>query len=231
MSETTARPLAVITGASRGLGRALAVKLATEGYTIAACATNADRLAQLSEELGPEHLLSTVDVTDAEAVSVWAQGIIERFGPPDLLLNNAALINQNAKLWEVPLAEFHRLMDVNINGVFHVIRAFAPAMAERRSGVIVNFSSTWGRSTSPDVAPYCASKFAIEGLSQAMSQETPAGMAVVALNPGVIHTDMLEICFGSGAAAYPSPQEWAERAAALLMSLGPRHNGQSLTVS
>ena len=78
----------------------------------------------------------------------------------------------------------------NIKGVASVIRYFTPAMIDRGTGVIVNFSSGWGRSTSPEVAPYCATKWAIEGLTGALSQELPAGLAAVALNPGVIDTDM-----------------------------------------
>ena len=131
--------------------------------------------------------------------------MLEDFGPPDLLINNAAVINANAPLWEVPVEEFQSLIDININGVFHVIRAFVPAMTRRGSGIIVNFSSTWGHSTSSEVAPYCASKWAMEGLSKALADDLPPGMAAVAFNPGVIHTDMLESCFGSGAASFQDP--------------------------
>ena len=75
--------------------------------------------------------------------------------------------------------------------------------------MIVNFSSGWGRSTSAEVAPYCATKWAIEGLSQALAQELPKGMACVALNPGIIDTEMLRSCFGESAASYPDAAEWA----------------------
>ena len=109
-------------------------------------------------------------------------------GPPDLLLNNAAIINQNAPLWKVPSDEFSQLIDINIKGVANIVRHIIPSMIEAGSGVVVNFSSYWGRSTSSEVAPYCASKWAIEGLSQALAQELPHGMAAVALNPGIINT-------------------------------------------
>ena len=89
------------------------------------------------------------------------------------------------------------------------VRQFLPAMISQGSGTVVNFSSGWGRSVSAEVAPYCASKWAIEGLSDALSQELPRGLATAALNPGVINTDMLQSCFGSGADAYASAQEWA----------------------
>jgi NAD(P)-dependent dehydrogenase (short-subunit alcohol dehydrogenase family) len=94
--------------------------------------------------------------------------------------------------------------------------------------VIVNFSSGWGRSTSAEVAPYCATKWAMEGLSQALAQELPQGMAAVALNPGIINTDMLQSCFGSSASHYPDPQKWAKLAVPFLLQLSGKDNGQPL---
>jgi NAD(P)-dependent dehydrogenase (short-subunit alcohol dehydrogenase family) len=96
--------------------------------------------------------------------------------------------------------------------------------------VIVNFSSGWGRSTDAEVAPYCATKWAIEGLTQALAQELPEGMAAVPLNPGIIDTDMLRSCFGASASSYPNPAEWAKRAVPFLLKLGPKDNGRQLTV-
>src|SRR5204862_8292122 len=113
----------------------------------------------------------------------------------------------------------------NVQGPFHVIRAFTPAMIRAGRCVIVNFSSGWGRSTSPEVAPYCATKFAIEGLTAAFAQELPRGMAAVALNPGIIDTEMLRSCFGAGAGSYPHPESWARTAVPFLIKLGPKDNG------
>jgi NAD(P)-dependent dehydrogenase (short-subunit alcohol dehydrogenase family) len=94
---------------------------------------------------------------------------------------------------------------------------------------VVNFSSGWGRSTAPEVAPYCATKWGVEGLTRALAQELPAGLAAVALNPGIIDTDMLRRTFGSSASAYPDPAIWAVKAVPFLEKLGPRDNGQALT--
>jgi NAD(P)-dependent dehydrogenase (short-subunit alcohol dehydrogenase family) len=96
--------------------------------------------------------------------------------------------------------------------------------------VIVNFSSYWGRSAAAEVAPYCATKWAIEGLTAALAEELPPGMAAVPLNPGVIDTDMLRSCFGDSAGSYLGPKEWAKEAVPFILSLGPEHNGQQLTV-
>jgi len=94
----------------------------------------------------------------------------------------------------------------------------------------VNFSSGWGRSTEAGVAPYCATKWAIEGLTQSLAQELPPGMTAVPLNPGIINTDMLRSCFGGSAADYPSPGEWARIAAPYLLEIDASDNGRPLTV-
>jgi NAD(P)-dependent dehydrogenase (short-subunit alcohol dehydrogenase family) len=217
----------VLTGASRGLGRAMLEEFLSRGHTVAACARSG---IKPSPKNGDAKLFAALDVCDAKAVQAWADQIIKSAGVPDLLLNNAALINRSAPLWELSPEEFAGVIDVNIKGVFHVIRAFAPAMIRKNKGVIVNFSSGWGRSTSPEVAPYCATKYAMEGLTQAFAQELPSGMAAIPLNPGIIDTDMLRSSFGGSASAYPKPAAWAKNAVPFLLKLGPAQNGQSLTV-
>ena len=207
----------VVTGVSRGLGLAMTKAFIECGHTVAGCARSGKAVEQLSRRFGAPHRFDEVDVADDDQVHVWSKRVLDAVGPPDLLLNNAALVNANANLWEVPVEEFSQVIDVNIKGVFHVIRHLVPAMIERGSGVIVNFSSGWGRSVSSDVAPYCATKWAVEGLTQALAAELPHGMAAVPLNPGVIHTDMLDSCFGASAASYPEPSEWAERAVPFLL--------------
>jgi len=139
-------------------------------------------------------------------------------------------MNRNARLWELSAREFADVVAINLTGVVNVLRHFLPAMVARGRGVIVNFSSGWGRSTSAEVAPYCATKWAIEGLTRALAQELPPGLAAIPLNPGIIHTDMLESCFGPAAGRYPDPEEWARVAVPFLLGLGPGDNGQPLTV-
>ncbi len=97
-------------------------------------------------------------------------------------------------------------------------------------GVIVNLSSGWGRSVAPEVGPYCATKFAIEGFTKALAAELPEGMAAIPLNPGVIDTDMLRSCWADGAASYPKAEAWAKSAAPFILKLGAKQNGQSLSV-
>lgn len=229
MSTSSPRTI-LITGVTRGLGRAMVEEFIRRGHRVVGCGRNGAAIRELSAAYGAPHRFDGVDVTDDAAVAAWAEEVLAEMGAPDLLLNSAALINRNAPLWRVPAAEFDALVDVNIKGVANVIRHFVPAMIERGRGVIVNFSSGWGRETDPEVAPYCASKWAMEGLTKALAQELPKGMAAVPLSPGIIDTDMLRSCFGGDAGMYPSPAEWALTAVPYLLGLGPRDNGRSLTV-
>jgi len=220
----------VLTGATRGLGRALTTELIARGHTVLGCGRDPEQIAALAAGHGAPHRFHPVDVADPDAVAAWATDVLASHGAPDLVINNAALMNDPAPLWEISADEFGRIMDVNVDGTTNVIRAFAPAMIAAGSGVIANLSSGWGRSTAAEVAPYCASKWAIEGLTRALAQDLPPGLAAVAVNPGIIDTEMLRRCFGGGAGGYPSAEEWAPSAADLYLGLGPQHNGASVSV-
>jgi NAD(P)-dependent dehydrogenase (short-subunit alcohol dehydrogenase family) len=220
----------VITGATRGLGRVMTAGLVAAGHTVIGCGRSEMDIAELARKHPVPHRFSAVDVANEVEVAAWAEATLAAVGPPDLLLNNAAVMNRPAPLWKIPAREFDALVDVNVKGVANVLRHFLPAIVQRKAGVVVNFSSGWGRSTSPDVAPYCATKWAMEGLSQSLSQEVPKGVAVVALNPGIINTDMLRECFAEGAGGYPSPEDWARTAVPWLLRLSAGDNGRSATV-
>ena len=220
----------VITGVSKGLGRAMTLRFAQEGWLVCGCGRDKAALAELQSALGDDHLLQACDVTDEAQVTKFEKAVIKKAGSaPDLLLNNAGVINRNAPLWEIGGDEFRKVMEINLTGVHPVIRTFLPAMMERGKGVVANFSSGWGRSTSPEVAPYCASKWGIEGLTAALAQELPSGLAAVAVNPGIIDTEMLQSCFGSEASMYPNPSDWAEETVPWLASLTAKDNGRALT--
>jgi NAD(P)-dependent dehydrogenase (short-subunit alcohol dehydrogenase family) len=178
----------LITGVTRGLGRALAEFYIAQGHTIIGCGRSAEIL-NLRFSYPAPHDFTALDVTEENRVALWAEKISARYGAPDILINNAALINTPAPLW-----------------------------------------SGWGRSTSPEVAPYCASKYAIEGLTLALAQELPAGLAAIALNPGVIDTAMLRLAFGEGAGRHPKAEAWAKIAGPFILNLTASDNGQSLSV-
>ncbi len=215
-----------ISGVSKGLGRALTDKFISLGHTIIGCSRSKDKIDELQKNY-PDHFFAVVDVADNQQVKSWVESFAHT---PDLVLNNAALINKPVPLWELDSVDFSQLIDVNVKGTVNVIRHVVPIMIKRKQGLVVNFSSGWGRSTSANVAPYCASKWAIEGLTKALAQELPSGLGAIALNPGIINTDMLNICFGDEAKYYESVNEWVEKATPFLLKLSPRHNGESLTV-
>ncbi|HEY9845972.1 MAG TPA: SDR family oxidoreductase [Candidatus Caenarcaniphilales bacterium] len=222
--------LIVITGVSRGLGLAMTEQFIHKGHRVLGCARSPEIIETLRQAFGSFHDFAFVDVAEEQQVKAWAERLMADYGPPDLVINNAAVVNQPTPLWQVSPEAFSHLIDVNVKGVFHLIRHFVPAMVARKSGIIVNFSSGWGRYTSPEFGPYCASKWAIEGLTQSLAQELPPGMVAVALNPGIIHTDMLDLAFGQAATAYPSPQDWVLKAVPFLLQLQPKDNGKPLTV-
>lgn len=219
----------VITGCSRGLGRALVNEFINAGHKVAGCSRSVDQMASLTERYDAQHHFKGVDVSNEQEVRLWSEELIAHIGVPDLVINNAATINTPAPLWEVPIHDFQQLVNINIVGVQCVIRSLLPPMIKEGRGVLVNLSSGWGRSVSANVAPYCASKWAIEGLTKALAEELPAGLAAVPLSPGVIDTDMLRSTFGDDAQGYRTAQQWAIDAAPYILNLSASDNGQSLT--
>ena len=183
------------------------------------------------------------DVADDAAVAAFAAQVRAWSGgpaalaAPALVVANAAAMLAPAPLWQVPAADLDALLRTNVGGVASTARHFLPLLLESSpGGVFVALSSYWGRSTAAGVAPYNASKFAVEGLVGALAQDldraAPRRVAAVAMNPGVIHTDMLEVAFGKASASRNAkPAEWAEAAAPFLLAMSAaRDNGASVTV-
>ena len=219
----------VITGATKGLGRALTEEYIQLGHNIIGCGRSIDSIKSMSNSYKKNADFQVVDISNHNQVHTWAEDVLNKFGCPDFLLNNAGIINRNAPLWDVPEKEFSDVIDTNIKGIYNTVKEFVPEMIKVGKGTVVNFSSGWGRSTSPEVAPYCSSKWAIEGLSKSLAQEIPKGMVSVALNPGVIDTDMLRSCWNENARMYEKPENWAKRAAPFILNINPNDNGASLT--
>ena len=173
-----------ITGVSAGLGLAMVRWYASRGHTVLGCARSAQKIRQLNDEYcdgNKPKQFSVVDVVNEADVKRWSEGVISSFGAPTFLLNNASVINNNAYLWEISAEEFNNVIDINIKGVTNVIRHFVPEMIKVGKGVVVNFSSDWGRTAAVNKAPYCASKWAIEGLSKALALELPEPLTCVPL--------------------------------------------------
>lgn len=217
-----------LTGCTAGLGRALVSEFTLLGHTVVGGGRSKAALAELRDQFPNSHFLS-IDIADDSSAHTFCETALKLSGSPDLLINNAAVINHPAPLWQISAEEFDQLTATNINGTANMIRHSVPHMISSNHGIIVNLSSGWGRGTSPRVAPYCASKWAIEGLTQSLAQELPAGLAAIAISPGVINTEMLQRIYGEDAQNHRSPAEWARAAAPFLCSLKASQNGQSLT--
>ncbi len=229
MTTPTPRKI-LITGVSRGLGRALSDAFTAQGHAVAGCARSAKDIESMQSEYPDNCDFSTVDLASDSDTGEWINALIKRWGTPELVINNAAIINENMPLWEVPYSDFVNLINININGVFSVIRHLMPHLIEQQHGVIANLSSGWGRSVSADVASYCTSKWAIEGMTKALAEDLPPGIAAVPVNPGVINTDMLQSCFGASADDAQAAEQWAEIAAPFFLSLDKDDNGNSMSV-
>ena len=219
-----------VTGASSGIGEALAYALSGQGARLVLSARRVDELERVRQQCAnaDNHLLLPLDLTNFDADAVTSR-VYEQVGRVDALFHCGG-VSQRSSVAETRMEIQRRIMEINYFGAVALTRAVLPAMIARKTGLIINFSSGWGRTVEADVAPYCASKWAIEGLTQALAMELPEGLGAIALNPGVINTDMLQICFGESAAHYPSATRWAESAVPFILKLDHSDNGQALTV-
>ena len=220
----------IITGVTQGLGRAMVDRFDELGWNIYGCGRSKDKIEELKKQYSKIHDFQVIDVSDSQQVNNWANYILNRHTAPDMIINNASIVNQNAQLWKITAQEFENVMNVNVNGVVNVIRAFVPAMVARKEGIIINMSSSWGREGEAELAPYCASKFAIEGITKSMALELPHGMAVVALDPGgSISTPMLKSCAPQYINESPTPETWSHKAIEYILNITIDKNGDSLT--
>lgn len=222
MADGLAGKVILVTGASQGAGRAIALKLAREGVAVALLARGAAKLEAVASEIGQQGgqaLATPADVADPAAVAQAVVAIEARFGGLDALVNNAG-IGLTAPSADYPLENWQRVLDTNLTGAFVCSRAAYPALKRRGSGQIIAIASGAGRQGYPRMAAYCASKFGLIGLMQALAAEWgPEKIKVSTILPGSIMTD-----FGGNAAAdrarsgakYISPDDVADAVVYLL---------------
>ena len=192
--------LALITGGTKGLGRAMVRKWLAEGWRVATCARNEAEIANLESEQASDDLMAeALDISDITHVRGFVARLIERWGVPDVLINNASILGVRQEIAEYPDETWRRVMEINVNGSFYMTQAVLPHMIARRNGgVIVNISSGAGIVGSKRWGAYSASKFALEGMTQVLRAEViDHGIRVHAIDPGAMRTEMR-------AAAYPA---------------------------
>ena len=143
----------VLTGCTKGLGRALVDEFIALGHTVVGCGRNPESILDLRFAISAPSTFDVLDVAEAKKVELWAERMLTQHGAPDLVINNAGLLTEPAPLWKQDTAKVAKLFQVNLAGIVHVVQGFAPSMIERGAGVIVNLSSGWGRSVSGEFAP------------------------------------------------------------------------------
>ena len=191
------RKVALITGSSRGIGRACAEALAGAGWAVCVnCVERADLAAELCEKLradGADAIWVQADVADAGAVKAMVERCEKELGKVTLLVNNAG-IGKQMQFQDIDRATWDRMFAVNLGGCYNTIQAVLPSMLHEHAGCIVNMSSIWGRHGASCEAAYSATKHAIIGLSRSLAAElAPSGIRVNAVAPGVIDTDMVQV--------------------------------------
>ena len=191
------KKVALVTGASRGIGRATATRLAKAGYAVGVNyyerQDKADELVAALTAAGCEALAVQADVADRAAVDAMVRRVTDAFGPVTLLVNNAGVAGQ-ALFQDVTDELWNRYFAVNLNGMRHTIQAVLPSMIHEKAGCIVNISSIWGQHGASCEVTYSCTKHAIIGLTRSLAMElAPSGIRVNCVAPGVIDTDMVQV--------------------------------------
>ena len=224
----------LITGVSSGLGLALVKEFANQGHNMIGCARDISKLKNLELKNSNNHLFTQVDVRNDNEVQQLANDVYYKFHKIDIIINNAGTKSKLSPTWEVSATDYAQVINTNILGVVNIIRHFVPEMVKNNSGSILNLTSEWGRYADAYVSSYCASKFAVEGLTQSLSKELPDQMSAIALNPYFVRTPLLESCkelFLPGEYELSiSPEEWAEFAVPKILDFDRSSNGKSITL-
>ncbi|MEV7379066.1 SDR family oxidoreductase [Streptomyces lydicus] len=184
----------VITGASSGIGEATASRLAADGHRVFLGARRADRLAALADQLvgaGGTAAYRRVDVTDADDVCAFVDAARAAFGQVDVMVNNAGVMPLSP-LEALRVADWDRMLDVNVRGVLHGIAAALPVMRAQGGGHFVNIASVGAYEVSPTAAVYCATKFAVRALSEGLRQESGGDIRVTVVSPGVTESELAD---------------------------------------
>jgi NAD(P)-dependent dehydrogenase (short-subunit alcohol dehydrogenase family) len=187
---------AIITGASRGLGRALALRFAQEGAAVAICSRNQSAIDAVKDELlaldGDVQVLAReCDIANPKQVSEFVEAIVEHFGRIDILVNNAGMLGPRVPIAEYPPREWELVVQTNLNGTFYMTNAVVPVMLKQQAGAILNVTSSVGKTGRAKWGAYAVSKFAIEGLTQVLAEELkPHNITVNSVNPGSLATEM-----------------------------------------
>jgi len=184
---------ALITGAARGIGYAIAARLAADGARVAVLDLDAAVAKEAAARIGPSALALTADVTVAGEVEAAVRQVVTAFGRLDILVNNAGSTGRSFPIWELSDEDWRRVIDVDLTSVFYCCRSAVRVMLEQGSGRIVNIASIAGKEGNPTLVPYSAAKAGVIGLTKALAREVcTRGILVHAVAPAVIGTELLQ---------------------------------------
>ena len=184
---------ALVTGAARGIGLAIAQRLAAEGARVALTDVDLERAQSEAHRLGDHAVALRLDVTDSVSVNAGVEAALERLGGLDILVNNAGIHGPSVPTWEMTDDAWHAVLTLDLTGVFYCCRAVLPHMRQRKYGRIVNIASIAGKEGNPNALPYSSAKAGVIGLTKALAKEVAReGILVNAVTPAVIETDILK---------------------------------------
>ena len=188
--------VALVTGASRGIGLAIAQRLIREGYQVVGTATSDQGVAALTETLqqhGPEHAALRLDISDSEQTEATLAGLVSDFGVPHVVVNNAGITRDNLFL-RLSEDDWQAVINTNLTGVFRVCKVLTKVMLKKKAGSIINISSVIGTTGNGGQANYAAAKAGLEGFSRSLAQEIASrNITVNCIAPGFIQTDMTDV--------------------------------------
>jgi 3-oxoacyl-[acyl-carrier protein] reductase len=183
---------AIVTGAARGIGRAIAERLAAEGARVMIADIDQPAAAEAAAAIGERAVAQPLDVTDPASWETAIGRARDDWGRLDILVNNAGIAGRSAPAWELSIDEWKQVIDLDLSGVFYGCRAAIPTMVERGYGRIVNIASIAGKEGNPNAVPYSAAKSGVIGLTKAMAKEVATkGVLINAVAPAVIETPIL----------------------------------------
>jgi NADP-dependent 3-hydroxy acid dehydrogenase YdfG len=207
-----AKKTALITGATSGIGHAIALAFAHLGYNLILTGRRADRLAKLQSEIAVPTYTLNFDVADKEATFAAIAGLPEAWQKIDILINNAGNAHGLAPIQTADVLDWEAMIDINVKGLLYVSKAVMPNMVARQNGHIINISSIAGRETYPNGAVYCASKAAVDRITTGMRMDlNPFGIKVASVAPGMVNTEFSLVRFKGD----------AQRAASVYDGLSP----------
>ena len=208
--------VALITGAGRGIGRAIALAFAREGALVVVTGRNMDQLARVVDEIhagGGEAEAFTLDVTRQDDAHGVAKEVVGKWGWIDLLVNNAGVITYHTPVWETTMEQWDEVMNTNLRGMHLVCRAVIPQMMLREQGIIINIGSSSGRQPQGDYGAYVTSKWGVVGYTASLAHSLlPYGITVNGINPDWVDTDMARAYYPDGDPDWITGEEIAQAA-------------------